>query len=58
MSRLNNQKKEVVLRDQQAFDYDQFWLKTRGPFWIKSQIKTVLYYLKAHSEDIVLDGRA
>ncbi|MCL4703665.1 class I SAM-dependent methyltransferase [bacterium] len=50
------QNAEIELRDQQATQYDDQFIKTRSLFSYHSQIRTVISHLDPHSYDQVLDA--
>jgi len=51
-----SQKKEVLLRDSQADDYNKFIIRTRGIFGYKAELKTIISHLKVKKDDVVFDA--
>lgn len=56
MKKLLSQDKEILLRNTQAYEYDNFFIKTRGIFGYTAQIRTVLLHLDPQKGDSILDA--
>ncbi len=52
----NDQDQEIRLRDRESSGYDHFYFSSRGPFWSKAQIQSVLLHLHPKTRDRILDA--
>ena len=53
---MNNQEAEIVARDQEADEPEEWYIQNKGKYYNITEINTILSYVKPEKDDIILDA--